>query len=271
MSNFKNSIFIVAVIIFSGCSEKEVIIPPFQIEDAGRTVLIEELTGVRCPNCPSANARLESIKFLYGDNIIKVAIHGDLLTLPLPESRFDFRNPHASLLENSFRPLLGKPSIVINRKILPGFNLMANPVQDQWQSLIESELQKEQILGMTASISEREENWIIDVAILPVIPVVGNLSIHAFVIENHIIDPQQDVNTIIMDYEHNNVFRRMITPIEGHFLGDRFESNSIIQHAITWDRNTLSPLGQEDHLHLVLFITNGNGEVEHAVQYRLRI
>ena len=268
MFNFKYLCLAVFLVLFSSCLEKEVIIPPLQIDDRGKTVLIEELTGVRCPNCPSANARLESIKFLYGENIVTVAIHGDLLTMPLAESSQDFRNRYASQLENNFRPFVGKPSIVINRKLFPSFSLIANPLQDQWQSLIESELQKEQTLSITSDIEDTDNTITMNIGIIPVSDIQDNLWLHAMITESHIIDPQQDVTSIIPDYEHNHVLRHMITPIDGRYIGNQFDPNQIYNQSIALDKNEIQEHWVLKNVSLIIFVTNSLNEVEQAGQFR---
>ena len=45
-------------------------------EPARRTVLLEDFTGQRCVNCPTATAVAEQLVKMYGDTVIVVAIHG---------------------------------------------------------------------------------------------------------------------------------------------------------------------------------------------------
>src|SRR5210317_832549 len=130
MLHFKRSYLYLFFSLFLtiSCAEKEIVIPPLEVPITGKKIIVEDLTGVRCPNCPSANARLEAIQSIYRENLIIISVHGDLLTKPLPESNQDFRNPDSQALEESYAPLIGKPSAVINRKIHPEFSQITNPL-----------------------------------------------------------------------------------------------------------------------------------------------
>jgi hypothetical protein len=244
-----------------GCSEPEVVIPPLDIPTTGQNVLIEELTGVRCPNCPSAAARLESIKLLYGENIILVNIHGNLLTKPLTESKYDFRNIDASALEENFKPFIGKPSVIINRKVHPEFELMANPLQDQWQTIIEKELQLEQQLSLVASTEATDEGRILNIGIIPLVSLDGDYFLNVFLIENNIIDAQEDVDRIIPDYKHEHVLRRIITPFQGFQLAPLSTPDQVINNSITIMEADLDENWDTENLEFVVFVVNENNEV----------
>lgn len=45
-------------------------------EPAQRVVLLEDFTGQRCPNCPTATDVIEQLQETYGDALIAVGIHG---------------------------------------------------------------------------------------------------------------------------------------------------------------------------------------------------
>lgn len=264
MRNFSSKMLVVILLAF-GCSEPEIIIPPFEIPTSGQNVMIEELTGVRCPNCPSAAARLESIKLLYGDNIILVNIHGNLLTRPLPESKFDFRNDDASALEESFKPLIGKPSVIINRKIHPEFELLANPLQDQWQNIVENELQLEQTITLTSSIEASSAGYELSIGSIPLSSLSGKYFLHVYLTENNIIDAQEDVDRIIPDYKHDHVLRKIITPRDGNALPPLDIPDKIINSQIAISNTTFDATWVEENMELVIFITNDEGHVIQVV------
>jgi hypothetical protein len=259
-------IFLVLVL---GCSEPEIIIPPLEIPTSGQNVMVEELTGVRCPNCPSAAARLESIKLLYGENIVVVNVHGDLLTRPLPESKYDFRNKFASALEERFKPFIGKPSVVINRTIHPQFELLANPLQDQWQSIIEKELQKEQRLSILASILSDEESLSISVGIASLIPVDGPFYWHAYINENNLIDAQEDVDRIIPDYEHDHVLRFIATPEDGKIIDSQLPVGELFNDELIIEWSELDDSWVRRNLEVVLFVSDEEGRVVQSIVQKL--
>lgn len=69
----------IATLLLTSCSdisedERLSYVKPAQVQ---RAVLIEDFTGQRCVNCPSAADEIHSLQELYGDSaVIAVAIHG---------------------------------------------------------------------------------------------------------------------------------------------------------------------------------------------------
>ena len=63
--------------IMSACSnigenERYIYVPP---TETTHNVLIEDFTGQRCVNCPTATQKIKELEAEYGDRIIAVAIH----------------------------------------------------------------------------------------------------------------------------------------------------------------------------------------------------
>ena len=263
MWHFKKHISIAFIIVVCiSCSEPEVIIPPLEVPTSGKKVLVEDLTGVRCPNCPSANARLEAIKSIYGDNVIILGVHGNLLTRPLDENIYDFRSPAAMELEASYIPILGKPSAVINRKSHPEFNMLANPLQDQWQIIIERELQLIQRLIIEMALVPNDTGYDLNIGLLPQEDLGDGFRIHCFISENNIVDAQEDVDRIIPDYIHNHVLRAIITPIEGTVIEEPLEEGILINTSISLQSNQIQPFTSIENIDIIIAVTQENGAVE---------
>ena len=73
----KKFIFGILIIMsLSRCEEKMVIIPPYEPPTGNKVVLVEDLTGARCPNCPVGSAKLELLEEKYNHKIVIVGIHG---------------------------------------------------------------------------------------------------------------------------------------------------------------------------------------------------
>lgn len=203
--------------IILGCNEMPVPIPDFVLTDSERVVLVEYLTGVKCPNCPRGTATLKNMLNKYPENLAIVGIHGRLLTDPLPTSKYDFRNDFARPLEESFRPFLGKPAAVINRfKFAEEPNLAAD-FADLWPGYIESELQKPQIVDLLTTLKVDSTSRRIDftISILPREDILGSYKLNVYICENKIIDAQESTGVIIPDYQHDHVLRHMMTAWDG--------------------------------------------------------
>jgi len=58
------------MLMLISCKEELIMVPDFEIPPSDRKVLLEELTGVRCPNCPAGAAVVKELKTLYGDKLV---------------------------------------------------------------------------------------------------------------------------------------------------------------------------------------------------------
>ncbi len=267
----KNLLIILFVLtIISACEEKPVTIPEFVPVETGKVMLIEELTGVRCPNCPSGAARLESIRELFPENVVLVGIHGIDLAKPLDESKYDFRNPDAAELEVYLKPFLGKPAAYFNRIKNPDLNGdFGNPFQGQWQGIVEKVLEKPQTLNLNISRNYNPATRQLDLEIsaLPLQDMNGEFKLSIFIIESDIIDAQDDQFEIVEDYVHNHVLRDAITYFSGDAFADSFKKGELKSASYTYTiPDDGSGLWKPEHLDVVAFIANTEGDSEEVLQ-----
>ena len=249
----KNIIYLLVVVFMMiSCEEKMVVIPEFEPIDTGKVVYVEELTGVRCPNCPAGSARLESIQHLDPDNVVIVGIHGIDLAKPLDESKYDFRNEDAADLEIFLKDWLGKPSAYFNR-----------------ERFEERELEKPQVMEVTIIKSFDPITRVLDVTVaaLPLEDLSGEFKVSIMLTESEIIDAQDDQNQVLDEYEHNHVLRDVITK----FDGDTFASQLTKGQAQTKNYTYTIPddgtgLWVPEHIEIVAFIANAEGESEEVLQ-----
>jgi len=208
-------------LLFFGCTENGPIIPPLGPQELGdRKVLVEEFTGVRCPNCPPGSAELESLISLYGENLIMVSIHASgSFAIPLEDSKFDFRTTAGEQLRTYLGQPFGYPSAVINRKQLPGRStLQLN--QAAWASTIEEELQLDPALAINLTTAYNADNRQISatVILLPNQTIDETLHLSLMLTEDGIIDKQLTPNGKDDNYLHRHVLRTMLTRSDGNAL-----------------------------------------------------
>ncbi|MCZ2338104.1 MAG: Omp28-related outer membrane protein, partial [Chitinophagales bacterium] len=209
------------------CNEIPVVIGDVSLPDTDRVVLLEELTGASCPNCPKGTAAVEAILDNYPDKVAAIAIHGDFLSDPIKgRSKYDFRNPKAKDLENWFKPFLGKPCATVNRIDLNDPDQRyATAVTGKWQSMVETELNKPHQVSLLMETNYNPSNRAleIDITVIPIADINGSFSISVFLTESHIIDAQINGSNILDDFEHNHVLRDMPTKFDGDLLGTDFK------------------------------------------------
>jgi hypothetical protein len=267
----KNILFLFGLIIFfSACEEKMVVIPEFVPIQSGKVVLVEELTGVRCPNCPAGSERLASIMSLYPDNMITIGVHGTDLTKPLEESKYDFRNDDAIALENFLKPYLGKPAAYFNRVQFDELGGdWGNSFNGQWQGYLERELEKQQVMELTITKSYDPTTRLLEITVgaLALEDLNGEFKVTIMLTESEIEDAQDDQNTIIEEYTHDHVLRKIITNFDGDQFADKLEKNIPFTKPYTYTVPVdETGLWNDDHIEVVAFIANAEGDSEEILQ-----
>ena len=185
-----------------------------------RKVLIEEFTGVGCSNCPEGATRLQSLKDIYGDNLVVLSIHAGVFAYPISESEYDFRTEEGDALETYLGPVLGYPSAVVNRNLFDGAGGLPVALTD-WAAYIEEELEKESPvkpidLSFTFDEVSRELNLTTKLVFLEKVDEPISLSI--MLAENGVIDAQYDGLDLVLDYEHKHILRDMLTAFDGEAI-----------------------------------------------------
>ncbi len=100
-----------------------------------RSVLIEDFTGQRCPNCPNAATEISRLHEEYSDSVIAVAIHGGPLSVAALKSS----------VGDEYYTAAGSPNLPAGRIDRRG----GTSVPDQWQGLVYSAIQKKDAVSIT--------------------------------------------------------------------------------------------------------------------------
>ncbi len=148
MNRFSILVLSALVILFSSCEEQ---VPPgLDLGGGGavaddstyqasievpqdKNVLIEEVTGVACTNCPDGARQLKSIVSQNNDQGIMVAIHGTGFAEPYNESKYDFRTVDGTDIINSLgQPAL--PAASIDR--IPDANGVFYRSKSEWSTIL---------------------------------------------------------------------------------------------------------------------------------------
>ena len=271
MKNYPIICLAFILILLSGCKEKEIIIPDVEIQPTDKVVLVEEFTGVGCPNCPDAAILLENEVSKYEGSIIPVSIHSSALASPRANSTYDFRKPFADELEQYLGALFSKPAAAIDRiPVQQDDNPFATDVND-WPNLIAQELQREPELNISIEKTYNPGNRQFDFTIkyVPRTNIDYPIRLNAWILESHIIDSQDDSGGNIPDYEHNHVLRDLITPVEGEPIGNSFNSGQVYEKSYSFPipsaPDQAGPWVAEN-CHLVVFINELTADSRRVLQ-----
>lgn len=221
--------------LLSNCTEIPVTISDVVVPTSDKAVLIEELTGVSCVNCPKGALAIKDLTKKFPNRVYTVGIHGPLLSTPIKDkSKYDFRTPASNTIETSFF-FVGKPASIINR-VPYSAQAFASHLPGTWESKVAEELNKPHELNLFAAASYDATNHKInfDMTAIPLKNFDGNFTISVYVTENKIIDAQASGNIIVEDYEHNHVLRAMMTSPLGDFFGTSMRENESIRRPFSY-------------------------------------
>jgi len=269
-----NIFFAIAILFsFSSCEEKCIDIPPPPPPPENRVILIEEITGVSCPNCPAGAAAVADFKATYPDNVVSVAYHSPPNFTDLrPTSVYDFRRDEAADIETSVGGAFGKPSAAFNRvEAENGFTW--NGVINSWAGAVQAELDKPGTFLLDIENTYNTDTRALTCTVIgtPLLSDEGNYFIHVMILENDIIDAQLDQSTDILEYEHDHVFHKLLT---NSVNGEAFASSVTEGEQISKTFNFTLPTQSDtepvpwiaENCEIVAFITNGDGVVEQAAE-----
>ncbi len=187
-----------------------------------KNVLLEDFTGVRCVNCPRAQAEAKKIQQANPARVIVSAIHVTDFARKYNESKYDFqtvdgRNLHAYLGGETSLPVG-----TIDRKIF-GSNKTPFVYDYQWKSLVSQQLAlvpPVNITFMQKDYNTGNRTCKIKIKIVYTKDVSSPQYISAFVTEDNFTDLQLTPSGVDSNYKHTHVFRAIMQPSTGLKLAD---------------------------------------------------
>ncbi len=179
-------------------------------------ILLEEFTGFRCTNCPTAAAYASNLKDQYPDQLFLSAIHcTENFAAPLPpandpggEFQLDLRTPEGAEWYNYYNPP-GLPDGLINRIGTENTSTIPYPYWEERVAALIADNNPEVYVGITdLAINGDSTILTVRVTVKPLILEEDEYYINAMVVESAIITGQKTIGDVLHDYSQNHVFRR---------------------------------------------------------------
>jgi len=227
--------------------------------DQQRHVLIEEFTGVRCVNCPAGSAAIETLRSIYGDQLIAVSIHAGFFAPPYPESTQDFRTTEGTNILSYLGEPLGYPTAVVNRKLFSGEPDLQTG-QGQWPGFVAEEA----ALPPQVSI-EIEKNYIpatrglqVNIKLDALETIAENdLRLSVMITEDEVTDTQLTPAGKTNNYAHRHVLRAMMSAYDGLPLGESLELGDELSRSF----NYALPLAwNAEKCHIIAFLHHSSAD-----------
>lgn len=241
--------------MFSACdniSEDERLIYE-KPEPAQRVVLLEDFTGQKCTNCPSATDIIEQLQETYGDALVAVGIHGGPLgfagNAKVVGLATDLGNEYYNHWNLEYQPVG-----LVDR--------LAPSNYTEWAAIVKEELAKPAPLHLFGFATIEDNTIRITIDVEAKGNVVGKLQV--WVLEDGIqtlqMMPDGSAN---QQYIHNHVLR---TAVNGAW-GEDFSINEgeIGQQMMSID---LQPDWNPEQLSIVAFVYNDSG-VQQAAKFAI--
>lgn len=254
----------------AGCDEKLVIITPSggnsgPTDPGSRKVLVEELTGVRCPNCPEGTATLVSLGNTLGEDLIVVSIHAAPgYDVPYPESKYDFRTAGGTEMANFIGAASFFPTASINRRIVPPETEPYIP-RTQWAGIIGEELAEAATVAIELNPAYNAANRQLDVAVnlVPQTTLSGEHRLTVLITQDSIVDYQKVNLDKVPNYVHRHVLRTILTQPTGDIITDPLSQGAQIAKTFSF---TLPAAWDEKHCSVVAFVHHGTDPDKEVLQ-----
>ncbi len=226
------------------------------VQEVKRTLLIEDHTGQKCPNCPDATKIIHELMRSYGSRLVPVAIHSQQQGIMEPQGLgTELGNTYFKNWKIEFKPaglisrMDGGDGVVFDKTI--------------WTMAVQSILEDVSPAPLDIRVKARQEEAELDKADIHVkviatseTQVSGKLQV--WVTEDAIVAEQDSMGVHITDYVHNHVLRSAVNGTWGEDVSvGGFADNKEFEYNIS-----LSSAWKPENLVIVAFVYNDEGVVQ---------
>ena len=247
----RHLIYIIGIVLLAACShiaedERLVYVKPPEV---ARAVLIEDFTGQRCVNCPTAHDEIARLRREYGDStIVAVSIHGGPLAVASTQKVLGLRTAEGDEYVRYWQTENSLPKGLVNR-MAP----VSNP--DQWAAQVRQAIARPAplMLHIANDYLASTRQLTVSVTLQAVEPVRGRLQL--WLTESGITAMQlMPDGTANPEYRHDHVFRCSINGTWGTEITAEAGQTLTTSHAITLDDGW-----PPDKMSVVAFVYDDNG------------
>lgn len=247
-----------------------------------KTIFIDDISGVRCTNCPTA---AEIVHKAINDNPGKViAVTSYPKILPGLTTPFTgFEDLRTSLADNIASNIFKNPSVLptggVNRKIFPG-ETEPGMHYTKWAGSINSVKTEESPIilnGKILSIDPITKKGKLNVSVIFAKNHTESVNLTIYITENKVISKQSMPSGPAKDdYEHNHVLRAGLTTFDGIPLKINSSTTGNYEAGRTFEKEfefELDPKWKKENIHFVLLVNLydvNNKEVLQAAEIDLQ-
>lgn len=196
-----------------------------------KIVVIEEFTGVRCPNCPQGHVIINNIKAANPGRVVSLSLHPiNSLGAPYSFSVQDFRSQKAQTLFDYLGQIGLEPAAGIDRKLFSGqSNILLD--KNAWTNYVAQQLSTTPLVNIQLTNTYDSTNS--ELTVVVELHYTQNVSeqnkLTMALTESNVITAQLDGSVIDTFYNHKDVMRDFITDIQGDAISTTREAGRVVR------------------------------------------
>ncbi len=196
-----------------------------------KNVVIEEFTGVRCPNCPQGHVLIANIKAANPNRIVAVSLHPqNSLGHPYSFSAQDFQNSKAQAMFDYLVQIGLEPAAGIDRKLFAGESYVLLD-KTFWTNY--TALQLTQTTPVNITLSKTYDSTNHELTVIAELHYTQNVTeenkLTLLLTESNVISAQLNGSVIDTFYSHNDVLRDFITDVQGDAITQTREAGRVVR------------------------------------------
>ncbi|HLP21928.1 MAG TPA: Omp28-related outer membrane protein [Chitinophagales bacterium] len=216
-----------------------------------KNVILEEFTGVRCPNCPQGHQITAQIKAANPGRVISVSFHPvNSLGYHYPFSKDTFQNAVAQSLFDFMGQLGFEPVAAVDR-LANGTSVLWD--KNVWSSKTTAQLAQTTpvnlVLGKTYNPANRELTIVTELHYTQNVAEKNKLTV--VLSESDIESAQLDGSVIDTFYIHKDVERAFITAVQGDVIDQPLDAGRVVVKVY---KTTLAAKWKPENMHIVAYV-----------------
>lgn len=237
--------------------------------DGKMVTLLEDFTGVKCPNCPNAAEVANNLQSQYGEHLVVLGVHPNSgMSYQDPNGGFpDFRTDDGEVWRQYFG-IQGFPNGLVNRR-------GGMQPHDSWTALVTSSIAEDTPVRLVVKTAfddaTRELKISVHSLFLQNVD-SDDVRLTVCMMEDNIIGKQIGSSGQIPEYVHRHVFRGTVDGMPwGRKLDDEATSIASGRRFVTNMKFTLSENYNAEEFYIVAFVSdNNNKEVLMAAETKIK-
>lgn len=234
-----------ALLLMASCKpmpESERLIPNEIETTKGRSVLIEDYSGVRCSNCPGAAKMITKVAEAHGDKVVIVALHGSDNARVGTDPQVDPSGLYSPEAKTYFERLQAGGSLPVaafnRRPLSSNGGKTYNTSPSQWPAEMQAVHELPQLYKIDLQVSESDRKVTTRCTATALeqtnATTAPELYLQLWLIEDDIVAPQLFSEGLKADHQHNHIFRQTLNGIDGepYQLGQSYDKTSAIERKV---------------------------------------